>query len=68
MAERLDLIGTDVAGYIFNRAPRQAVLSVNGATMPQRLHPASRLDWRGALLPSGHRTGTSVPPQPPPEE
>jgi Mrp family chromosome partitioning ATPase len=46
MSERLNLIGTDVVGYIYNHAPRQAVLSVSGATIQQRLLPESSLHGR----------------------
>ena len=68
MAERLNLIGTDVVGYIFNRAPRQAVLNVSGATIQQRLHPASRVNGRGGLPPGAdHGTATAAPSQPPPK-
>jgi Mrp family chromosome partitioning ATPase len=65
MAERLTMIGSDIIGYIYNHAPAQAVLSVGGATVPQR---ASRLDWRGGLLPTAdHRTAATASPRPPPK-
>jgi Mrp family chromosome partitioning ATPase len=68
MAERLNLIGTDVVGYIYNRAPRQAVLSIGGATIQQRLHTASRANGHGGLPPGAdHGTATTAPSQPPPK-
>jgi Mrp family chromosome partitioning ATPase/LPS O-antigen subunit length determinant protein (WzzB/FepE family) len=68
MAERLNLIGSDIVGYIYNRAPAQAGSSVTGATVQQRYHPASRLDWRGGLFSTAHhRASTAASSRPPPK-
>jgi hypothetical protein len=57
-----------VVGYIYNRAPRQAVLSIGGATIQQRLHTASRANGHGGLPPGAdHGTATTAPSQPPPK-
>jgi Mrp family chromosome partitioning ATPase len=68
MAERLDLIGTEVVGYIYNRAPMHSVLSVSGTTLRHRAQSTSRLDWRRLLFRTAeHRAARAASSQPPPK-
>lgn len=66
MAERLRLIGVEVAGYIFLRESMPSVLGWYSAAMAPRARSASQSDRRSrVLVDSGHTTATAMtqPPQ-----